>query len=363
MKRIAWITPDYFIETDIYIVPELSKHYVIDWYITYSGTLPFEEDLIKYNSLCSNLKITFLRNPPVSMLSIKMLLFYWNLITLVKDTKPSFIYTAILNFPFVPIVLLRLPRGRTAFAAHNVITPKGSKHYYFIKTYQGCVYRFFKNFQTFSQSQFEQLNKLYRRKNVFLAPFVMKDYGEPTNQPSDIITFLFYGRIRGYKSPEVVINAAQEVKKKTKIPFKVIIAGSCDNWEKYQAMIIENDIFDLRISFIPNDELPNLFGESHYTLLPYQGIAQSGALFVGINYAKPSILSRLSAFEEVLTDEVNSIFIKPADTNDMVEKMLYVINNHETIYPKLKHNLEVLRDTKYDKNSIIGKYRNFIDKF
>ena len=33
MKQIVWVTPEYFLETDIYVVPELTKYYNICWII------------------------------------------------------------------------------------------------------------------------------------------------------------------------------------------------------------------------------------------------------------------------------------------------------------------------------------------
>lgn len=362
MKKISWITPDYFIETDIHIVPELTRFYSIEWYIVYTTDIPFYKTLSTLNDK-ENLKINYWKLPQSNMFSPKQISFYNSLVNSVLSQNPSFIYTAILNYPFIPIAALKLPRKITTLAAHNVITPKGSKHYSFIKNYLNFSYSFFSNFQTFSNSQFKILNQLYPKKNVFMAPFILKNYGMPTNKCNPIITFLFYGRIRGYKCPEVVIKAAEAASKKTNVKFKVIIAGACDDWGKYASQITQPELFDLRIYSIPDEDVPNLFGETHYTLLPYQDIAQSGALFVCINYAKPSILSDLPAFKEILTDNNDAIFIEKASIKDLTEKMVYVLNNHHTIYPKLEGNLKLLRDTQFNKENIINQYKKYINQF
>ena len=359
-KQISWITPSYFVETDIYVVPELSKYYRVNWIITYAQTIPFGSELLSVER--DNLTIVYKKETFSSMFSRCAFSFYRDGINTALAVSPDFIYTANLNYPFLLIALFKLPRSITTIAAHNVVTPKGSSHYLFNKIYSGLCFSFFKNFQNFSKSQYELMQSLYSHKNCYYAPFVMKDYGKTEVAPNDnCISFLFYGRIRGYKNPEVVIAAAQEVAKKTNKPFKVIIAGECNNWEEYEKLIYTPDLFDLRIRMIDNKDVPDLFGEAHYTLLPYKDIAQSGALFVCINYAKPSILTKLPAFLEVLTDDINALFLENDSVEVLIDKMLYVINNHEKVYPRLKNSLENLKDTTFNKEAIINKYKSFIE--
>lgn len=363
MKTIVWVTPEYFIETDIYIVPELAKYFKINWIVEHGNSLeqvPFYSDMQNLENV-PNLHIEYIMRPKGHPLSLIFWGYYWSFISKIKSYKPDAIYSAILGIPYVPFCVMRFSRKKIVFAAHNVTTPKGVKHYKLTKLYNGLVWRWFKNFQNFSKSQFELLRKEYGNKNNFYAPFVLKDYGKATKQPADIITFLSYGRIRGYKSIEVLIEAAQCVKEQTDVPFKVIIAGECSNWDFYESKIRYPEMFDLRIKNVENADVPNLFGESHYTVLPYQDIAQSGALFVCINYSKPSILSSLPAFSEYITDGKDGLFIRPANVEDLTEKMLYVVNNHHSIYPNLVSNLNEMKQQNFDKALIVGKYKSYFD--
>ena len=360
-NTLVWVTPDYFIETDIYIVPELAQYYNIHWIIEHGcnkESVPFYSDLQKTEN---NLHIEYIKRPGAHPLSPKFWGYYWSFISNIKSYKPDVIYSAILGIPYIPFCILRIPRKKIVFAAHNVTTPKGIKHYTLTKLYMGLVWNWFRNFQNFSKSQFNLLRSDYRNINNFYAPFVLKDYGKPTNKENDIITFLSYGRIRGYKCIEVLIEAAQKVKEQCDIPFKVLIAGECNEWEKYQALIKFPEIFDLRLKNVENEDVPNLFGESHYTVLPYQDIAQSGALFVCINYSKPSILSNLPAFTEYLTDGVDGLFIRSANAEDLADNMLYVLKNHKTVYPQLVENLNKNKSQNFDKSVIVNKYKQYID--
>lgn len=363
MKMITWVTPDYFLETDIYIVPDLAKSFKIQWIIEHGcnkGQIPFYADLQRLREI-DNLNIEYIKSPTANPLSPVLWGFYWRLISKIKSYKSDAIYSAILGAPYIPFCIMRIPRQKIVFAAHNVTTPRGVKHYTLTKLYMGLVWIWFKNFQNFSMAQYNLLRTRYHDKNNFYAPFALKDYGAPTNKMNDIITFLSFGRIRGYKRIDVLIDAAQRVKELCDIPFKIIIAGECGNWDKYQSMIKYPEIFDLHIQNIDNNSIPNLFGESHYTVLPYQDIAQSGALFVCINYSRPSILSFLPAFSEYLTNGVDGLFIRPANVDDLVDKMLYVIKNHNDIYPALVKNLNDKKANNFDKSVIVEKYKQYFN--
>jgi len=361
--KIVWITPEYFLETDIYVVPELARFFDIHWIIEHGGEkehVPFYSDMQMFENV-ENLHIEYIKRPNNHPLNLKFWGYYWSFISKINFYKPDVVYSAILGIPYVPFCILRIPRKKIVFAAHNVTTPKGVKHYTLTKLYNGLVWRWFKNFHNFSKSQFEILRKEYGNKNNFYAPFVLKDYGVPTNKSADIITFLSYGRIRGYKRIDALIEAAQRVKEQCDIPFRVIIAGECHDWDFYQSKIRYPEIFDLRIKNIENEDIPNLFGETHYTVLPYQDIAQSGALFVCINYSKPSILSSLPAFNEYITDGQEGLFIRPANVDDLTDKILYVLNNHEEEYSKMVSNLNEMKQKNFDKSVIVGKYKSYFD--
>ena len=363
MEKIAWITPDYFIETDAFIVPDLSEKYYIDWFVIYTGDINniSQKDKIDNIQDKKNLSVHFVKQTKESPFSLRNYKFYYNLIKTVKLTKAKVIYSAVLNYPYSILAYLMLGTKRVIYAAHNVNTPKGVDHYNLVRLYNGFAWRSFKNFQVFSMSQYNLLNRLYKKKNVFYAPFVLKDYGVPTIQPNNVITFLFFGRIKAYKSPEILIRAAQKVKERTSIPFHVIIAGACSEWEKYDKEINDRELFTLLIHAIEDKDIPNLFGQSHYAVFPYQDIAQSGALFVAVNYNKPAILSDLPAFKEVIECGKNGFFVKQGDVSDLADKMLYVINNHNEIYPMLVQNMENLKSERYNPQNIVKKYCDFID--
>jgi glycosyltransferase involved in cell wall biosynthesis len=171
--------------------------------------------------------------------------------------------------------------------------------------------------------------------------------------------FLNFGIIRDYKRVDTLINAAIIAKEKTNIPFKIRIAGRCDNWTHYQRMIKFPEIFELKIGQVPNNEVPELFNTSHYFVLPYQDIAQSGALTVALNYNLPIIASRLPSFEEFIEDGKTGFLIKPASIEDLSEKIIFILHNHDKIYPELRISLKKFVDDNLKKETIAERYVDF----
>ena len=361
-KRIAWITPDYFIETDIYVIENLARFFDIDWYIVCSEV---KKDFSNKIETIKNAgtKVTYWLVERKGMHPRNIVNFV-RLFKAIKKNGPCIIYTC-LSYPFyyLPILLLMINRKKIILTIHNVHVPKGGSNYYRNTIYNKFAIFSFLNFQTFSKSQYEELRRLTGNKRVLLVPFFLKDYGkaERRERESREITFLSYGFIREYKRIDVLIAAAQELYDEYKIPFKVVIAGSCDNWENYQKLIHNNDLFDLRIRRIENNEVPSLFADSDYFVAPYQDIAQSGSAIVAINYLKPIIASRLPAFEEYIEENKTGYLIKPADKEDLKRVMKQLLDKHMSIYPELVRNIAAYKSKVFSAEIITQKYKEFIE--
>lgn len=208
-----------------------------------------------------------------------------------------------------------------------------------------------------------ELLKNAPQKKCDYTPFVVMDYGKPKkDRNSKEITFLNFGIIRDYKRVDVLIDAAQSAFEKTKMHFKVIIAGSCNDWEKYSKKIKYPELFDLRIRRIEDDEVPDLFNESDYFVAPYQDIAQSGSAIVAINYNMPIIASKLPAFEEYIIDGETGYFIKPADKEELSSVICDVLNNHYNNIERQKVKIQKWKDEHFTAEKVSLDYiRNFED--
>lgn len=363
MKHIQWITFNAFIDTDIYIVKELAKFYSINWHVIRSGNDKFEyasmlDEMKQKENLTINLHVCGRR-----LRKIESAVFFTRLLRKLKMSDADLFYTSMAGAPyFIPLLAILLKRKTVIVAIHNVHVPKGGSAYYFFKLYNKMTIGCFNNFQTFSRSQYDDLKTIAPQKNVYYAPFILKDYGKSEkSRTSELITFLNFGNIREYKRIDILIEAAQQAYEVTRKKFRVIIAGKCDEWQKYQKLIKYDFLFDLRIGRVENEDIPDLFNETDYFVAPYQDIAQSGSAMVAMNYSKPIIASKLPAFKEVVRSGETGYLITPACEDELVEVMIDILRNENQTYERLINNIEKVKQQKFATEAIVEKYKEIFE--
>ena len=362
-KNIAWITFNAFIDTDLYIVRELASLYNIHWFVLKSGNDRFEyRDEILAIGNNSEIDIEMLECG-ARLRSLECVSFYKNLFRKIADLHPDIIYTSLAGAPyFIPMLAGSRIKNKVILAIHNVHVPKGGTSYWFFKCYNALALRAFSHYQTFSEDQYKHLKKAVSGRDSYWAPFILKDYGKATRAREDSrITFLNFGNIRPYKRIDVLIEAAQRAYTKTGIPFRVIIAGQCENWKEYETMITQEELFSLDIRRIANEEIPNLFAEADYFVAPYQDIAQSGSSIVAVNYGVPLIASKLPAFEEYIRDGETGILIEPANVASLESKIEAILLSHNAAHPAMVKRLIEMRETLFSTEAVVKRYKEFID--
>lgn len=368
-KKINWITPSYFIDVDLPIVKELSNRYEIHWIVLYGWRDSHDDEYFVREQVqaCSELKVYHYRFASRT-LSFKHLFEVLRVIRLAKSLKPDLYYLSDSFAPYgVFLYKSLLPISRCVVACHNVTTPKGAKKERFARFYTNWWLRTFKNIQTFSENQCSELKKKYSGKNVLMAHLALKDYGEPTENIDKnnlgYIRFLVFGNIVHYKRIDLLLKAANILWDKGIKNFRVRIAGSCIQWEQEYAPLIKHpELFELNIKRIPNEEVADLFADSHYFVMPYQDIAQSGAIIVAYRYNVPALVSDIPQFNEFVKDGLNGFTFHTQDEHALADKMLWIIQNHKQIYPRVCDNLRKYINDNLTLESITQKYISYFDK-
>lgn len=363
MKKIIWITADNFIDVDLPIIPELANKYDIKWFVVLSKSNKIDFTPLLEVKLMG-LDVLVIINQLKNRIRNPLLFFeYVNLIYKIKNIKADLYYVDMSGLPFfLPLLKLFIDKKKVVVATHNVSTPKGAVHEKIAKLYMQFTLSAFENFHVFSLSQRMILEDIYPNKKILLAPLALKDYGNSKKTPDKLITFLNFGIIREYKRIDVLILAANLAFEKTKKKFRVKIAGCCDNWDKYQSLIKYPFLFDLHIKSIPNNEVADLFATSHYFVLPYQDIAQSGAITVAFNYNLPVLASDLASFREFVDHGKTGYLFNVAEIEALADLFVYIIENHNIIYPELVNNQRKFVQEYYVVNAIAEKYSRFFEK-
>ena len=361
--KICWVTSTFLLDVDIPIVPSLQSVYDIEWIIL---TTPSNHDGDK--ALIESTECQQYRMIETNGIFIhpKKFIIYRKLLRELRDGAYDLYYFDFLGMPyFVPLVQMMLPKGKVVIAAHNVKTPKGARFYWLSKIYMEYVVKTFENFQVYSINQLNLLKALKRRANILYAPLCLKDYGEPTeNKPKAPITFLFFGNIVDYKRVDLLLQAARIMNDKGIKGFKVQISGYCrpEKWkEKYEPLLKGLDNVATDIRRIPNEDIPNLFENSHYFVMPYQDIAQSGAMTVALRYNIPIIASELDTFKEFMGGKEDGYFFETGKAERLAEVMIKALQKHSNRYQSMRESQAILVKEKLSHEAIIARYIDYID--
>jgi glycosyltransferase involved in cell wall biosynthesis len=173
---------------------------------------------------------------------------------------------------------------------------------------------------------------------------------------------LFLGNIVRYKRVDLLIKAVNILKERGVNNIIVTIAGNCRNWADYQSYIKYPELLDLKIERIPDDEIADLFEYNHYFVMPYQDIAQSGALFMALTYNVPTIISDIPQFKEFVIEGKTCLTFRSEDEESLADTMQYAINHHKDFYDSMRIEQKRLFEDNYSEKTIVSKYIDFFEK-
>ena len=362
MKTITWVTPISFIDVDILVVPKLSGKFRIHWIILGSRKPAIFTDLEKKSSKYLFVEFYEMRYKwysPLHYFAFRKFVHY------IIDKQSDIIYIdkAPQLFEYYASAAL-LPKDKTVFATHNVKTPRGARLEFLARFYMKKLLDNFQNFQVFSLNQRDYLESMVRGKNVLYAPLALKEYGkkcERTSNP-DIVNFLSFGHIRHYKRIDLLIDAAQMLYEETQQRFVVTIAGKCSSWERYSDRVKYPELFNLYIGFVDDNDVADIFSNADYLVLPYQDLAQSGAITVAFNYGVPVITSNILPFQEFVEEGVNGFMFQTESANSLKEVMNRCLIMKKEEYYSLQESTKKFVREHYSLEAIAQKYIEYFNK-
>lgn len=338
MKKILWITADYFADVDCVfdIMKRISKEFYITW-IIFEGKQPYiPRDLYNVFSSLENINIDFIKNNYRTR-DPRCLFSYLKILRKIQQLKPNIIYYNIAPNPASALISLFFNKKKTIYVAHDGKAQNDSSKFGFLRTLSyNLTFTFAKHFNMFSKSQAKLLYETYGKKDINVMRLPLKNLGEVSMQrPNNIIRFLSFGHIIYQKNIDLLIEAGNILFEKGFKQIRISINGTCENWNFYKEKIKHPEIFECNPSFISNEELLHLFGTSHYAVFPYRRVSQSGVLKLAFNYNIPVIASNIGAFKEEIIENINGFFFNVSDVNSLVDVMENLIRHHNDTYPLL----------------------------
>lgn len=248
---------------------------------------------------------------------------FWSLYQTIKREKPEVIHTSGAEANFHGILAAKLS-GVSKIIGEEIGTPNHSKKAQLIFSF---VYQFADFVVGNSQAVLDvvhRLDKVPKRKLVQIDnPILFKDLSTyKRNKPADEFQMLMISRLEPVKNIEGVINVLKQLKNKTDLNLRLIIAGSGQSESALKQQVkdlgLENQVTFL--GFI-NDPYPYLLNADLYILNSHsEGFSNS---LVEAMYSKtPSLSTRVGAAPEIIEDGING-FLTPA-------------NDEEALYEKIK---------------------------
>lgn len=86
---------------------------------------------------------------------------------------------------------------------------------------------------------------------------------------------------------------------------------------------------ELRLEFIPVEQLPLLCQSADILVYPYKAGTTSGALLTGLNYGKAIVATTLPFFREYLRDEETALLVEYGDVSALASALLELIGHPE----------------------------------
>jgi len=364
MKRIAWVTPDWFIDVDLPILKTFNSDLKLDitsYFIFHKDRVNnYNIDIIINELDSKSIKVNYLFLNK-RFRSIETLFQLFQFLFKIRSTNPDVLYLGGNIKPYLSILVkLFFDSNKVIIAIHDVEPHVGvSKIFHFLLNFD---VKLFANFHVFSETQNNIFSLKYKYKRVFCIPLFLQQFGESIKVPEKAkINFLFFGTIRKNKGLEYLIEAANKLAVSHKGKFVVKIAGKCNEWSFFENLIIDNDVFDLSIQAVPNEKIADLYCQANYIILPYKDVTQSGPLMLAFNYGIPPIASNLPGFMEHIIDNETGYLFESENSDSLYEIMSKIVDSDNTGFNTLKSNLLKYVNDKYNANKIKSLYSDMFD--
>jgi len=147
-------------------------------------------------------------------------------------------------------------------------------------------------------------------------------------------TVMFFGNITPSKGLETLISAFEQVR----VPnARLIIAGGphprgSSYFEQIIQMVRSSSISN-RITitgYVPDERIHSLFRQCSLAVFPYNfSVSSSGGLSFALQHQKPTIVTDLPTFTEIITDNLNGLIVPPRNTKALTSAIERMLLNRE----------------------------------
>jgi len=139
-------------------------------------------------------------------------------------------------------------------------------------------------------------------------------------------TILFFGRIWAYKGLQRLIEAEPLITRE--IPdARIVIAGTGEPIEKYEAMMVNKDHFEVLNYRIPDAKVAELFQSASVVALPYLEASQSGVIPVAYAFGKPVVATTVGGIPDIVDEGQTGFLIPPDNVQALADAIIAMLRD------------------------------------
>jgi len=138
-----------------------------------------------------------------------------------------------------------------------------------------------------------------------------------------VLTFLCFGKIKPYKGLDLAIEAFARLPTALRRSARLRIVGQpYMDLAPLRQLATERGV-DVAIEprFVPDAELPHIFGAGVVALFSYREIEASGVLSLAVSLGRPVVATRIGGFAESLRDGEQALLVPPDDAGALAATM------------------------------------------
>lgn len=137
---------------------------------------------------------------------------------------------------------------------------------------------------------------------------------------------LFFGRIWPYKGLEYLIKAEPLIS--AQVPdVRIVIAGTGEDLDRYRAMMINPDRFEVINEFVSPSQTAELFTTAGLVALPYVDATQSGVIPMSYHYSTPVVATRVGGLPSQVEHGKTGFIVPPRDERALADAIVRLLQS------------------------------------
>ncbi|MCR5548018.1 MAG: glycosyltransferase family 4 protein [Bacteroidales bacterium] len=302
MIKIAYVNPDCYVDVDLTILRHLAKEFEVIWYPVYYTDRPIYYTEGQMTAYASQYGIELHLCPrQYRQRDPRNLGFYREIVRDINAHDVALVYSCIVEEVYWTLASRKFKATRI-LGLHDVVMHSfGKPVKRFIQTaIRELTISRSPNVCVFSGNQRDLFLKRHGRDAVELG-LASRFLGKSSASLPDIsdgVRLLFFGNIIQYKGLDLLIETMEKLRSEGITNLRLTVAGAGDYWSVCECQLKTPEMYDLKVRFIDNDEIPDLLASHHFMALPYRDATQSGPLMLAAGGGMPVLAPDFGCFKD-----------------------------------------------------------------